>query len=177
MGSLDLAVAIVLAVAALRGFLLGLVREAFSLAGLGAAFVAARAFGPGAADALGLRLGDDLPDEALAALGMAVVGVAVLIAVRVAGAIVRRGVRAVGLGFVDRLGGAALGAAEGALLAALGLGIAGAVAADHPALAQSRAYAAFRDARDALGAADDRDVAAPPPLGAPRPPTSLPRGS
>lgn len=178
MGSLDLVAATVLAIAALRGLFLGLVREAFSLASLAAAFVAARAFGASAAEVLRPRLGDGLPEAALQAFGMALVGITVLIAVRLAGALVRRGVRAVGLGFVDRLGGTALGAAEGALLVALGLGIASAVAADHPALAGSRAFAAFRAARDALGAPepDARDVAAPP-RGPREAPTTPRRGS
>jgi len=177
MEGIDLAVAVVLAVAALRGLVLGLVRQAFSFAGLGAAFVAARSLGGEAAAALHARVGDALPGPALHALALLLVGLAVWIAVRVAGALVRRGVQAVGLGFADRLGGAALGAAEGALLVALLFGVAGALAGDHPALLESRAYAAFCDAREALRARDGRDVAAPPPLGAPPGATTPARGS
>ena len=82
------------------------------------------------------------------------------------GRTVRRGVRAVGLGFADRVGGALLGTAEGVLVVALLLTlVTGYLGRDHPALANTRTLAAMEQlelmAREAPAA--NRDVASPPP--------------
>src|SRR5208337_707452 len=101
--SLDLVVGTIVAVAALRGLLLGLVREAFSLGALAAAVVCVRWFTTPTADALLPLVGDRIPAMALrvaAAILVAVLGVAV---VALVGRIVRRGVKAAGLGFADRV--------------------------------------------------------------------------
>ncbi len=81
------------------------------------------------------------------------------------GRIVRRGVRAVGLGFVDRVSGAALGAAEGALVAALLMLLVGrAIGFDHPALASTRSVAALAQLQQIAGEGQTKpDVASPPP--------------
>jgi uncharacterized membrane protein required for colicin V production len=75
-------------------------------------------------------------------------------------------VQAVGLGFLDRLGGGALGLAEGVVVVALALAVGSALAgADHPALVESRAFAAYQEARHAIAgetaAAPTPHVAAP----------------
>ena len=147
----------------LRGFFLGLIREAFSLAAIGAACVAVRWFaGPAAAElqaATDGRVGD------LAAPWIAGAGVAIAAAVAVAitGRILRRGARAVGLGLVDRAGGALLGAAEGSLVIAVLLVLATTVLGrDHPVFQDTRTLAAFERAEAVATGARDIDVAAPP---------------
>lgn len=145
--AVDMAALAVLALAILRGLWIGLIREVFSLAGLAAASVAVRFGTAPAADWLMVNLPVELsPLAARIATGV-VIAVAIIVIVAIAGRMVRKGARWAGLGFVDRLGGGALGAAEGALVLVvlMLLGIA-AVGRDHPALADSRALAAFESA-------------------------------
>jgi membrane protein required for colicin V production len=145
---------------------LGLVREVISVLALVAACVAVRLFAAPAGDLLLARTSLELDPRVatvLAGLGLAV---AVLVAGAVVGRVMRSGARAVGLGWLDRGAGGVLGAAEGALVAGLALLLAAvALGPDHPALSESRAYAALErlealaePAREALP-----DVAAPPP--------------
>lgn len=109
----------VIGLAMLRGLLIGMVREVFSLAALAAAVLAFRALRAPVAEEIAARTQWD-PLVATAAGGGAVV-VAALIFVTIVGAIVRRIVGAAGLTAVDRLGGAAIGAVEGVLVVGLGL--------------------------------------------------------
>jgi membrane protein required for colicin V production len=165
MAPADLAVLALLAIAALRGLFLGLVRELVSLASLVAACVAVR-FGaaPGGAW-LQEVVGADL--EPLVA--QVIAGVAIAVAVLVAGALLgrigRMGARAVGLGWLDRGAGGILGAAEGALVAAALLMVTAVVVGrDHPFVAESRAFAALERAeRVARERADELPPVAAPP--------------
>jgi membrane protein required for colicin V production len=163
--SLDLVVATVVAVAALRGLLLGLVREAFSLGALAAAILSIRFLTTPTVQALEPLLHDRVPPMALkvgSAIVVAILGVA---AVALVGRLVQRGVKAAGLGLADRIAGAGLGAAEGLLVVSLGLAVLGAaIGRDNPALTGSQAYAYFDRAERALvGTPSPQDVAAPPP--------------
>jgi membrane protein required for colicin V production len=166
---LDAVLISIVALGTARGLWLGLVREAFSLAALAAAAFVVWSFGDGAAEALAPRLGDALPPAAIRALASLGLGLGALLLVGLVGRVVRRSIRFVGLGLVDRAAGGCLGALEGGLLAALLL--AGATALldpGHPWLARSQAVALLERTREAA-AFDDasaRDVAAP----APRPP-------
>jgi uncharacterized membrane protein required for colicin V production len=157
----------VLAIALLRGLAIGMVREAFSVAALAGACVAVR-FGtaPAAAWLLENALPGLGPLGAKTLAGTAV-GLGAAIAVGLVGRLVRRGVHAAGLGLPDRLAGAAIGAAEGALvvgvllLAAITL-----LGRAHPSLARSRTLATFEQAeRLARGETAIVDVAAPPGRG------------
>jgi membrane protein required for colicin V production len=142
--AVDMAALAILALAVLRGLWIGLIREVFSLAGLAAAAVAVRFGAAPAADWLMASLPVELsPLAARIATGVAI-AVAVIAIVAIVGRLVRRGARWAGLGFVDRVAGGALGAAEGALVIAvlMMLGTA-AVGRDHPVLADSRALAIF----------------------------------
>jgi len=161
----DVVVGAILAVAALRGLWLGLIREAFSIAALGGALVGVRLFTQPVAAWLRHEAGFGAGDFALRVAAGVLVAVAVVVAVAVAGRILRRGVRAAGLGWADRLAGGVLGGGEGLLLA--GLLLAAAVALlgrDHAQLAGSRALAALDEARRVAGQSEALgDVAAPPP--------------
>lgn len=165
MDPLDVVALAVLAVALLRGFFIGAVREAFSLAGLAAACIAVRlGAGPG-----GLWLAERAPVDlgvfaAKIAAG-ALIAIAVVFGVAIVGRFVRRGVRLAGLGMADRLAGGVLGATEGAIVVALllMLGIT-AVGRDHPALADTRALVAFEEAeRIAASHGDGLPAIAAPP--------------
>lgn len=166
LSALDLAVLVVLAVAVLRGLWIGVIREAFSLGAIAVAWVAVRlGVEPGALWLLSQGPADLSPLVARIAAGVGLVAVPVVV-VRLAGRMVQRGARAVGLGFLDRIGGGVLGAAEGALVLALLILVGSTVLGrDHPALASSQAIQAFEEIRRAagLGQVEQRGVAAPPP--------------
>lgn len=148
----DIVALSVLVVAVLRGLWIGVVREAFSLAALAAAVLAFRALRAPVAELIVARSGWD-PLIATAAAGGAVV-VAALVFVTIAGMVVRKLVGAAGLGAVDRIGGAALGALEGALVIAVALfAVTELLGARDPLLEGSRAIATFERVRDAAGLA------------------------
>ena len=162
LGAVDMAVAVVLAIAVLRGLWKGMILMAFSLAALAAACIAIRfgtaPFAIWLAGTTGWEL-SPLPGQILAG---AVLGIGTLVVVRLVGRGLRRGVRAVGLGFADRLGGGALGAAQGALLVALAMLVASVtLGTDHPALRDSRTLAALEATAETLRPSAP-DVAAPP---------------
>ena len=163
--SVDIVVGTIIGIACMRGFFLGLIREAFSLASLGAAYMAVRAFVGPVAQWVG-EISEGRISEALepwvagALLVLVTIGVVTTI-----GRILRRGARAVGLGFVDRVGGALLGATEGVLVVAVLIMLVGdRVGRDHPAIADSRTLAALEHmellTRETPPA--DVDVASPP---------------
>jgi membrane protein required for colicin V production len=153
----------VVALAALRGLVRGLVREAFSLAALAAACVAVRLFAGPAGEELEQASGLTSP-LATAAAGAAI-ALAAIAAFALAGRIARRLLGAAGLGLADRLGGGALGAAEGALLVAIALGaVAWTLGPDVPWLRGSRSAAAFDEVQRLAERLPEPlpDVAAPP---------------
>ena len=163
--SVDIIVGTIIGIACLRGFFLGLIREAFSLASLGASYMAVVAFVAPAARWVGEvsngRISDALaPWVAGALLVLMTIGMVTTI-----GRIVRRGARAVGLGFVDRVAGGFLGATEGVLVVAVLIMLVGdRIGRDHPAIADTRTLAVLEHmellARETPPA--DVDVASPP---------------
>jgi membrane protein required for colicin V production len=163
--SVDIIVGTIIGIACLRGFFLGLIREAFSLASLGAAYMAVRAFVGPVAEWVG-EISDGRISEALepwvagALLVLVAIGVVTTI-----GRIIRRGARAVGLGFVDRVGGGMLGATEGVLVVAVLIMLVGdRVGSDHPAIADSRTLAVLEHMELVAQEAPpvEVDVASPP---------------
>lgn len=169
MPSADLVALSLLGLAALRGLWLGLVREVVSVAALVAACVAVRVLAAPAGELLVARTSLDLDPRVATVLGGLGITVAVLLVGAIVGRVMRSGARAAGLGWLDRSAGGVLGAAEGALVVGLLLLVAAiALGRDHPALAESRAFAALERLEDL---AADRDtgadslpaVAAPPP--------------
>lgn len=161
MMAVDVVVLTILALATLRGFFLGLVRETFSIAALVGAFIAARLGTTPLAALLAQHVGPDWSPLALRALAGGVLVVGVLACATLAGRVARRGVRWVGLGWVDRFGGGVLGAAEGTLVGALV--ISGALLVfgrDDPRLSGSRSLHVYEEIRAQL--AEPPDVAAAP---------------
>src|SRR5215469_12785483 len=101
--SLDLVVATVVAVAVLRGLLLGLVREAFSLGALAAAVLSIRFLTLPTVETLHPFLPERVP-PLVARVGCAIVVALVAVAlVAILGRLVRGGVKAAGLGVADRI--------------------------------------------------------------------------
>jgi uncharacterized membrane protein required for colicin V production len=121
---LDGAIVAIIAIAALRGFFRGFVREAFAVLAWVAGAVVAYAFLEGLRRPIGSVLGVGSPVDAIVA--GSVLFLAAYVGVRLAGWTLHRIVRAVLLGPVDRVAGVALGGAKGAALIALVLWIAAA---------------------------------------------------
>lgn len=163
MAPVDLALAALLAVALLRGLALGLIREVLSLAALAGACVAGFLLAEPAGRELLDRSGGALPAGAATLAGGLGVALGVFVAVRLAGRLLSRGAHAAGLGPPDRLGGALLGLAEGAVLALLLLrGAIAVLGPDHPQLEGTRALAAWHALEEKTGG-DPAAVASPPP--------------
>ncbi|MGE4606473.1 MAG: CvpA family protein [Myxococcota bacterium] len=160
----DMIVVALLVVASLRGFLMGLVREAFSLSGIAGAYLAVNLLVRPTAQWIVAISGGEIPPTVapfVAGLGLVVVTIGLVTTI---GRVVRRGVRAVGLGLVDRLGGALLGGAEGALVVAILLILAGrTIGLDHASLSNTRAVATLEQLQVLAGEQPSEvDVAAPP---------------
>ncbi len=165
LGWIDRVALAVVVLAVLRGLWIGLLREAFSVAALAAAFVAVRLW----TDPATLWLLDHMPfDLALSSrqariVGGALVGLGTAFVVVAIGGFVRKRVHATGLGLFDRMFGGALGAAEGVLIAGVALiGLVTFVGEDHEVLAGSRSVELLTQARVVVGDALP-DIAAPPP--------------
>ena len=153
----------VVALAMMRGLWIGLLREAFSIGALAAAFVAVRLWTDPAAFWLLDRapFGIELTHHQARIAGGAGVALAAMFIVVAIGGFVRKRVHATGLGFLDRLLGGALGGAEGALVVGLLLiGVVAFVGEDHEVLSGSRSVHLLSRARGLAG--ELPDVAAPP---------------
>jgi uncharacterized membrane protein required for colicin V production len=166
LSTLDGVVLAILLIAIARGALIGLIREGFSIMALAAACVAVR-YGTNPA---ARWLNDITGGEIGAAIAPWIAGAVIVILsigiVGLTGRWLKQGAKAAGLGWADRLGGSALGAAEGALLVSiLVVGLTYLIGRDHPALVTSRSLAAVDELQEFV--ADNRDVlpkvASPPP--------------
>jgi membrane protein required for colicin V production len=155
----------IVGIAAMRGLFLGLIREAFSIGALGAAVIAVRLWNQPVSEWL-VNASDGRFGRGLAPwVSGALLAVAVIAAVGMFGRVMRQGARAVGLGWFDRLGGAALGVAEGALaMGALLIVITSALGRHHTVVAGSRSLAVIERFEDFANARtpSQPDVAAPP---------------
>jgi len=165
LGPIDFVALAILAIAALRGTSLGLIREAFSIGALAAAVVAVRVWNEPFTHWVQNSTRGALPFDLAPWIAGGFLAIAVIAAVAIFGRVMRQGARAVGLGWFDRLGGAALGAAEGALAAGVLLFVIGSVLGrDHTLLQRSRSFALLVRAEQVVAAAPglEPDVAAPP---------------
>jgi membrane protein required for colicin V production len=161
---LDIAAVAIIAAATLRGLFIGLVREAFSLASLGSAYMAVQLFTLPAADWLiqvsGGNVGPGIaPWVVGAGLVIGTITVVVLI-----GRAVRRTLKAAGLNWADRFAGSLLGTAEGILVAGILLVLGTQVLGrDHAAFSETASLAALEEfERLSAESGVDIDVAAPP---------------
>jgi len=110
---LDYALVAVVGISALLGIWRGLVREVFALAGWVAAIAAAMLFAGDGARLIPAGFATPLVRTVIA---FAVLFLAILMTVSLAGLLFTKAVRAVGLGFADRTLGGVFGFARGALI-------------------------------------------------------------
>ena len=164
MSPVDLLAAVAVAIGLLRGLFLGLIREAFSLGSIAAACIVARLFAA-AAGAWLVRLSDGAIGASAPWIAGGALAVATIASVVSAGRFLARGVKAAGFSWADRAGGALLGAAEGALLVVVLLGVVTAIVGrDHDAIRGSHSLEALEHLEVLVQNRDwkEIDVAAPP---------------
>ena len=140
---LDGLVLALMLIAIARGAFIGMIRESFSIAAVGVTCIALRYGNEPAANALVDVTGGEIGAGAAPFITGAVILVATIGLVGFLGRYLKRGAAAVGLGWADRLGGGALGFAEGALVATLLVSGATLVfGRDHESIEQSRSVEA-----------------------------------
>ena len=161
---LDGIVLVILLLGITRGIFIGMVRETFSMAGLAAAVLAARYGIPTVSGAIeGISQGAIGPGLAPWLAGT-LLAIGAVSAATLISRLVQRGIRAAGLTWLDRTGGAALGAVEGLLVGLLVvLGATFVIGREHPSIDGSRSLALYDTAQNYWGekAEDLPSIAAP----------------
>ncbi len=146
MTSFDYLVVALFSLALVRGLVRGLLREAFSIASLASAVLVVRIFNADVAEWLVINNQGDVSPEAASWLAGLLLVVGTIGVTTLVGRITRQGVRAAGLGWVDRAGGAVIGAAEGVLVAVVLVGLASYIMGeDHRMLLESQSVQALDD--------------------------------
>ena len=149
--ALDIAVVAVMLLAISRGVFIGMIRESFSVAAVGAVVLGAVYGGGPAGIWLHNATAGELGGTAAKVLGSAGAGILAGIVVGTAGRYIRRGARLVGLGMLDRAGGAVMGAAEGALVVAIMLaGASRMFGPEHPAVFNAYSVAVLHEVQTAI---------------------------
>ncbi len=134
----------ILAIAALRGFGLGLVRETLSLGSIGVAYLAVVLYTDRVAEWIQRQSGGEVGPLVAPWLAAAAVVVAGIAGTVLLGRLGKRGARLAGLGWIDRAGGVVLGSVEGLLVVGILISVAGALLGrEHPVIAGSRSLGAF----------------------------------
>lgn len=116
---IDLVALGIVALALLRGAWIGLIREGLSLATVAAATIVTRLYASSVSVWITERTGGELTGRTALWIGGVLLVVATIVVLALVGRLLRRGAEAAGLGWADRLGGSALGAAEGAIVASI----------------------------------------------------------
>ena len=116
---IDLIVLSVLAITVLRGLWIGLIREGASLAAIGIATIVTRLFAVPFGASLSALTGGGIAGKTAVFIAGVILVVGTIVALSLLARVLRRGATAAGLGWADRLGGGALGAAEGTIIAAV----------------------------------------------------------
>jgi membrane protein required for colicin V production len=165
---IDIVVGVVIGIALLRGLFLGLVRESFSLAALGGAYISVVLFRESASEWLQEASGGEIGAGYAPWVGAGLLAAATVLALVLIGKLLHRGIQAAGLGWADRVGGAVLGGVEGMIVVVIMVLLAtGVVGREHPALANTRVLAMVTRletlAAEPPAHPDDVNVAAPPP--------------
>jgi uncharacterized membrane protein required for colicin V production len=162
---LDLIVLAIVALATARGVVIGMLREAISIAVLGAAVIAVKVWNAPLANWLQSPTGASVRYDAAPWLAGALLAIAVTAAVATFARMMRQGARALARNSLDRLGGGALGVVEGAIVAGLAVFVVGAwLGRSHALLSPSRSLALLERTEQFSGARAPAapDVAAPP---------------
>ena len=164
LSALDSIVLGIFAIAVARGIYIGLIREGFSIAALGGGLLAIR-YGIEPVAGLIQRVASGIGETASSWIAGVAIGIAVVAVIGVVGKKLRQGAQAVGLAWADRIAGGLIGAAEGALAAAvLVVGTTWVAGANSPIVTESRSVEFLEQLQTYL--AEHRDelpaVAAPP---------------
>lgn len=107
------------ALACVRGLWIGLIREGLSLATIGFATIATRLYVSPASEWLSARTAGELTGRTSLWIAGVLIVVGTIVVLAIVGRVLRRGAEAAGLGWADRIGGGALGVAEGAIVASI----------------------------------------------------------
>jgi membrane protein required for colicin V production len=116
---LDMIVLTVLFITIVRGLWIGLIREGSSLAAIGIATIVTRLFIDPFAVQLAELSGGEITGRTAVWISGVLLVVTTIVVLSMLARLLRRGAEAAGLGWADRLGGGALGAAEGVIVAAV----------------------------------------------------------
>ena len=161
---LDGVVGTVLLAALAPGLYIGLIREGFSMAALAAAVIVTRATVGPVADWVVEATNGQIGALAAPWIAGSIIALATVTAVGFAGRVMRRGLQLAGLSWADRMGGAALGLAEGSLVAVIVvLTATWLVGREHPSVADSRSLAVYDQVQQVVLERAD-DLPAPPEL-------------
>jgi uncharacterized membrane protein required for colicin V production len=161
---LDGIVLVILLLGIARGIFIGMVRETFSMAGLAGAVLAARYGIPTVSSAIQGISGDAIGPSLAPWLAGTVLAIGAISVATLVSRLVQRGIRAAGLTWLDRSGGAALGAVEGLLVGLLVvLGATFLMGREHPSIEGSHSLALYDSAQSYWGekANDLPSIAAP----------------
>jgi len=159
---IDMAVLVVVLFAIARGVWIGLIREGLSLAAIGLCTIVARLF----VNPLSVQLSELTGSEITGKTAVWIAGVLLVMAtILVCGVIARlikRGAQFAGLGWADRVGGGALGLAEGSIVAAVIVLITlWLVGPDHEAMKDARSVELVEELQSARERGDLPSVASP----------------
>lgn len=165
---LDGLVLAVMLIAIARGAFIGMIRESFSIAAVGMTCIALRYGNEPAANALVDVTKGEIGAGAAPFITGAIILVVTIGLVGFIGRNLKRGAEAVGLGWADRVGGGALGFAEGALVATLVVSGATLVfGRDHSAINKSHSVEAVEKLREYVSTNYSDQLDALPDVAAP----------
>lgn len=116
---IDMLTMTVLFGAVVRGVWIGLVREGLSLAAIGLCTIVTRLFLDPVTARLTELTGGEVSGKAAVWISAVLLIMATVIICGLIARLIRRGVQFAGLGWADRIGGGALGLAEGSIIAAI----------------------------------------------------------
>ena len=144
---IDMVAAAVVFAAMVRGIWIGLVREGLSLAAIALCTIVTRLFLDGFTIQLTEWTGGELTGKTATWIAGVLLVMATILLCGVIARVMRKGVELAGLGWADRVGGGALGLAEGTLVAAVIVMITvWLVGPDHPSTNDARSVALVEDA-------------------------------
>jgi len=159
---IDMIALAVIALAIARGVWIGLIREGLSLVAIGLCTIVTRLF----VDPLSLQLtqlsGGDISGKAALWIAGILLIMATVLVCGMAARLMKRGAQFAGLGWADRVGGGALGFAEGAIVAVVIVLIAlWLVDPDHVAMKGARSVELVEELQSAREAGELPAVASP----------------
>ncbi|MFO0690748.1 MAG: CvpA family protein [Myxococcota bacterium] len=159
---IDLVALAIVGLACLRGLWIGLIREGLSLATVGIATIATRLYVDPLASWLSQRTAGELTGRTAVWIAGVLIVVGTIAVLALVGRLLQRGAEAAGLGWADRVGGGALGVAEGGIVASILVVIAlWLVGPDHAATRDARSVELVAKIRSWRGGGELPGVAAP----------------